>query len=90
MIVLSLGIGHLTYSDSTGMSRDDITRTAEELLITHGESAYERATQEVSSLIAEGAFTEAGSWQLVKEHILRRQEASRYLEALDKQVMLSE
>ena len=80
----------MTNPDLDNLTRGEITRTAEELIIAHGDEAYERAAQEVSALIANGSFVEAGSWQLIKEQILRRQEAGRYLEALDKSVMLSE
>lgn len=80
----------MSNSESQSLTRNEISRTAEEFIIAHGEAAYERASQEVSDLIANGDFAEAGAWQLVKEQILRRQETRSYLEALDRSVMLSE
>ena len=80
----------MTHANNGRLTREQITRAAEELIIVHGEDAYDRASEEVSQLITAGAFVEAGSWQLIRDQILRRQEANRYLEALDRSVMLSE
>ena len=58
---------------SNNLSRQDIQRIAEELILKHGDGALAEAEKEISTSNARGNFTLSGSWVLVCQRIRQMQ-----------------
>ncbi len=57
----------------TTLSKEEIQRTAKEMILKHGDDAFAEATNEISDSNSRGDFCLAGLWVLVCQRICRLQ-----------------
>ncbi len=80
----------MSEMDPTGLSQEQIQRTAEELILRHGDNALAEAAKEISTSNSRGDFSLSGSWVLVSQRIRQLQALNDYGGALNDNVTLSE
>ena len=74
----------------TTLSKGEIQRAAEELILKHGDDASAEAAKEINASNSRGDFSLAGSWVMVCQRIRKLQTLNDHEGSLDKNVTLSE
>ncbi len=63
----------------TILAEQQIRRVAAEMNAQHGQDAFAKASAAINTLNSNGYYLSAGTWRLIREEILRLQEAERGL-----------
>ena len=74
----------------TTLSKEEIQRIAEEMVLKHSADAFAEASKEISALNSRGDFSLSGSWVLVCRRIRELQKLKNYGDTLNKRGTLSE
>ena len=77
-------------SKTSALSQADIKRAAQKLIAEYGEHAFVKASEEISVQISKGIYALAGSWQLIREEVLKQLETQIIRDAPRDDVTLSE
>ncbi len=82
--------GGTKLSKTSALSQADVKRAAQKLIAEHGEHAFVKASEEISAQVSKGLYTLAGSWQLIREEVLKQLETQIIRDAPRDDVTLSE
>jgi ribosome biogenesis protein Tsr3 len=82
--------GGTKLSKTSALSQADIKRAAQKLIAEYGEHAFVKASEEISVQISKGIYALAGSWQLIREEVLKQLETQIIRDAPRDDVTLSE
>ncbi len=77
-------------SKTSALSQADIKRAAQKMIAEHGEHAFIKASDEISAQNSKGFYALAGSWQLIREEVLKQLETQIIRDAPKDDVTLSE